>query len=74
MTPKIFSADNKGLGVDIWHQPVSHTINQLTDCGFMLDKLIHPLPTEEMKRVSSRHYERLMRIPEMMIVKAHKPA
>ncbi len=62
------------LQVIIWHQPLSDTINQLIETGFILDKVIEPKPTEGFKDISPRHYERLSKIPEIVIFKAHKPA
>jgi ubiquinone/menaquinone biosynthesis C-methylase UbiE len=63
----------EGLAVDIWHQPLSKTLNQIIEAGFVLDKVLEFGPTEGMKKVSLRHYNRLQRIPEMVIFKTHKP-
>lgn len=61
------------MGVDYWHQPISETINQLIAVGLVSDKMVEFKPTEGMKQVSPRHYERLSRIPEFLILRAHKP-
>lgn len=63
----------EGWVVDYWHQPLGATINQLIEAGFVLDKIVEFQPTEEMKKVNPRVYNRLMRIPEMLLIKAHKP-
>jgi ubiquinone/menaquinone biosynthesis C-methylase UbiE len=59
--------------IEYWHQPLSLTINQIIGAGFMLDKVVEFKPTEEMKTVNLRVYDRLMRIPEMLLYKARKP-
>jgi SAM-dependent methyltransferase len=71
LTSRVFKAE-EGLAVDIWHQPLSQTINQIIEAGFVLDKVVEFGPIEGMKKVSPRHYNRLQRIPEMVIFKAHK--
>jgi len=55
-----------------WHQPLSATINQIISAGFKLEKVIEPLPTEGFKEASPRHFERLSKIPEMIVFKASK--
>ena len=63
----------EGLEVEFWHQPLSETINQIIEAGFILDKVNEFKPTKEMRRVNKRIYERLNKIPEMLLFKAHKP-
>lgn len=60
--------------VEYWHQPLGITINQIIEAGFMLDKVLEFKPTEDMKEVNPPIYERLNRIPEMLVFKAHKPS
>ena len=61
------------FSVEFWHQPISITVNQLVEAGFVIEKMIEPLPQEGFKKVSPRLYERLSRLPDFMIFKARKP-
>lgn len=63
----------EGWVVEYWHQPLSLTINQIIEAGFILDKVVEFEPVAEMQKLNPRIYERLKRIPEMLLFKAHKP-
>lgn len=73
LTPRLIPYSGT-MAVDIWHQPLGLTVNQIIETGFLLDKIIEFEPTEGMRKVSPRNFKRLKRIPEMIIFKAHKPA
>jgi len=59
--------------VTFWKQPISDTINQLVEAGFIIEKCIEPNPTEAFKKVAPADYELLLRIPDVIIFRAKKP-
>jgi SAM-dependent methyltransferase len=74
LTSRVIRIDrvDEGLAVDLWHQPLSETINQIIEAGFKLEKVVEFTPKEGMEQISQQYYERLKRIPEMIIFKARK--
>lgn len=59
--------------VTFWKQPISHTVDQLAEAGFVIEKCIEPKPLEKFKQVDPTGYERLMRIPDVIIFRGRKP-
>ena len=47
-------------------------INPLLAAGFILDKLLEPLPTAEFKQADPEDYEKLLRNPGFMCLRALK--
>lgn len=64
---------DKDFAVEYWHQPIGKTVTQLAEAGFIIEKMVEPLPQEGFKKVSPRHYERLKRLPDFMVFKARAP-
>jgi hypothetical protein len=52
---------------------MGEVINPLIETGFMLDKLLEPLPTPEFKQADPEEYEQLMRSPGFLCLRARKP-
>jgi hypothetical protein len=46
-------------------------VNSTIESGFVIDKIVEPVPTAEFRRQKSDSWERLMNQPEFIIVKAH---
>ncbi len=67
----------KGFGkvVDMpfYRRPLSAVINPLLEAGFILDHILEPLPTPEFKDKEPEDYEKLMRSPGFMCIRALKP-
>lgn len=54
------------------HRPLSAMINPLIDAGFAVDRLLEPLPTEAFRAADPQEYERLMRAPVFLCIRAIK--
>ena len=56
--------------VRFFRRPMSAIIQAVVGAGFLIDKLVEPLPTEEFRRVKPKSYEHSLRWPEFMIMRA----
>jgi len=67
----------KGFGspvaVPYYSRPLGSVINPLINAGFVLERILEPKPTEEFREKSPETYERLLRSPCFMCVRARKP-
>jgi SAM-dependent methyltransferase len=63
-----------GLRINMpsYRRPLAEVVNPLLAAGFILDKLLEPLPTEEFKQADPEDYEKLMRNPGFMCLRALK--
>jgi ubiquinone/menaquinone biosynthesis C-methylase UbiE len=71
-TRRLQQLHNKHFSPAIWIQPMSSTINELVSAGFSIERCLEPQPVPELKNIQPRLYERLMRIPDILIFKARK--
>ncbi len=55
-----------------YRRPLQALINPLLEAGFQLDKLLEPQPTEAFREADPEHYERLIRQPGFICVRARK--
>jgi SAM-dependent methyltransferase len=66
----------KGFGepieVESYRKPISHHINDLTANGFIIDKILEPLPSPEFKEFDEQGYEELMTFPGFMCIRTVK--
>jgi SAM-dependent methyltransferase len=53
-------------------RPLGELINALVDSGFMLDRLLEPRPVEEFREADPVEYEKLMRRPGFLCVRARR--
>ena len=67
----------RGFGVTVtmpsYRRSLSTLINTLLDAGFELRQIIEPKPTARFKELDPERYEKLMRQPAFLCVKARKP-
>ena len=65
-----------GFGMRInmpsYRRPLAEVINPLLGAGFTLEKILEPQPTDEFKRADPEDYEKLMRNPGFMCLRALK--
>lgn len=66
----------KGFGVAVrvpsYRRPLGEVINPLIGAGFILDRILEPLPTEEFREKAPEDYEELSRRPGFMCIRAVK--
>ncbi|MFA0961145.1 class I SAM-dependent methyltransferase [Roseivirga sp. BDSF3-8] len=68
----------KGFGspveVHSYRRPLDQCITPLTNNGFLIDKLLEPLPTEEFEKLDPDHYKELNQFPAFLCIRAVKSA
>jgi SAM-dependent methyltransferase len=60
--------------VHFWREPLSALCTAATDAGFLIEKVIEPVPAETMRDRYPEDYERLSREPGFLILRLLKPA
>ena len=61
----------KWLGeVEFYRRPLTEISSSLTDAGFVIERLVEPVPTDEFRIAKPESYAELMRQPEFLIVLA----
>lgn len=71
------SAEWTGFGgepvtVPAYRQPLTHLTESLWRAGFVMERMIEPLPTEEFRQADPEHYEILTHWPVFLCIRARK--
>lgn len=53
-------------------RPLQELLNPLAEAGFLLEKIVEPLPTAEFAAADPKHYEELSKFPAFICVRARK--
>lgn len=61
-----------GVKVQFYRRPLCKIISPLIEAGFIIEKLVEPMPTEQFKEVHPQVYERLTRNPQFIFLRARK--
>jgi SAM-dependent methyltransferase len=64
----------KPVRVPSYRRPMSAVLDPLLAAGFMLERLLEPVPTDEFRREKPEDYFELTRRPGFLCVRAAKPA
>jgi SAM-dependent methyltransferase len=59
--------------VEFFRRSLTEIVASIVESGFVIDKIVEPVPTNEFKAVRPDSWERLMNQPEFLIVICHKP-
>jgi SAM-dependent methyltransferase len=63
----------KWLGkVRLYRRPLSEITESLADTGFVIERLLEARPTDEFRRLHGRSYERILRRPEFLHIRARR--
>jgi SAM-dependent methyltransferase len=66
----------RGFGVPVYikgyRRPLNALLNPLIKAGFIVDRIVEPLPTEEFKKADPKNYRKLMRMPCFICIRARK--
>jgi len=62
----------RGEVVTTWHKPIGEIMNEAKQAGFLLETFVEPQPQKEMEAISKHNYDRLVKIPEFMIMRMVK--
>lgn len=58
--------------VEFYRRPLMEITESLADSGFLIERIVEPLPTEEFRLEKPDSYHRLLRQPEFLIVLARR--
>ncbi|WP_396611652.1 class I SAM-dependent methyltransferase [Haloferax sp. S1W] len=67
-----WSADGEDVAVPFYRRPLSEAINPLLETGFQLDELVEPKPRETFKEKKPESYEKRLKYPTFLCVRASK--
>jgi SAM-dependent methyltransferase len=60
--------------VRFWREPLTALCTAITDAGFLIDRLVEPLPAPSMRERSPEDWEKLHREPGFIVLRLVKPA
>ena len=58
--------------VEFYRRPLTEIVDSVVGSGFVIDRIVEPVPRAELKAQAADSWERLMNQPEFLIVLAHK--
>jgi SAM-dependent methyltransferase len=68
---ELLEDDWKDVGiVRFYRRPVSRIVNDVADAGFVIERMVEPLPTEAFRRVKPEAYEGMLRLPQFLFIRA----
>lgn len=67
---EIWHFEGQPAEVSFYHRPLGAITEALSQAGFVIERLIEPLPTEEFKQADPAGYEKLMARPNFLAVRA----
>lgn len=53
-------------------RPLNAIMSAVLHAGFILEELLEPMPTEEFKQALPQSYEKLLRKPQFLFIRARK--
>ena len=59
--------------VQFYRRPLSQILSAVLEAGFLLEKVLEPMPTEEFKSAQPDAYRRLIHKPQFLFLRARKP-
>lgn len=62
----------EGMKRITYHHTLEYIINVLTECGFVVEKLIETTPTKELKKYDIKTYDIASKYPSFLVIKARK--
>ncbi|UTF52604.1 class I SAM-dependent methyltransferase [Natronosalvus rutilus] len=68
-----WSASGEDIEVPFYRRPFSEVVNSLVETGFHLDELVEPKPRESFKEKKPESYEKRLKYPTFLCVRASKP-
>ncbi|AIQ17285.1 methyltransferase type 11 [Paenibacillus sp. FSL H7-0357] len=58
--------------VQFYRRPLNAIMSAVLHAGFILEELLEPMPTEEFKQALPQSYEKLLRKPQFLFIRARK--
>ncbi|MEO3999062.1 class I SAM-dependent methyltransferase [Mesorhizobium sp. CAU 1732] len=59
--------------VQSYRRPLAEIVNGLSESGWIIDRLVEPLPDSAMKRQDPGHFEELSKAPAFLCIRARRP-
>jgi SAM-dependent methyltransferase len=56
--------------VQFYRRPMAEIVDSLRDSGFVIDRMIEPVPTDEFRAIEPEAWERIMAQPDFLIIRA----
>jgi SAM-dependent methyltransferase len=56
--------------IRFYRRPMSRIVNDLADAGFAIERMEEPEPTDAFRRLKPENYERILRQPEFLFIRA----
>jgi hypothetical protein len=60
------------IKVQFYRRPLNKILQPLIDNGFYMEKILEPKPTKEFKKILPEAYEKLLKRPNFLFIKARK--
>ncbi|MDS0526562.1 class I SAM-dependent methyltransferase [Clostridium sp. SHJSY1] len=67
-----WNTTNGKVKVQFYRRPLSNIIEAVTGSGFVIEKLLEPMPTEEFKINNQATYDKLTKRPQFLFIRAKK--
>jgi len=58
--------------VQFYRRPLSAIMNAIIDAGFIVEKVLEPMPTEQFRQAEPIQYERLTKKPQFIFIRVRK--
>lgn len=68
-----WTASGEAVEIPFYRRPHSEIVNPLVETGFRLDELVEPKPTETFKERKPESYEKRLKQPTFLCVRATRP-
>lgn len=69
----IWHRDGAAYTVRFWREPLTAFCAAITNAGFVIDRLVEPLPAATMRERSPEHWDKLHREPGFLVLRLLKP-
>ena len=70
----IWHRDDRAYPVRFWREPLTSFCAAIANAGFLIERLVEPLPAASMRERSPDDWERLRREPGFLVLRLVKPA
>lgn len=67
-----WNTNNGKVKVQFYRRPLSAIITPIIDAGFIIERLLEPMPIEEFKIAHPNTYDRLTKSPQFLFIRAKK--
>ncbi len=73
-TEAVFDRPEGGWTVPFWRMPLGVLVDEILSAGFVLERIVEPVPPADRESHDPRRYRRLTREPAFIVIRARKGA